>query len=927
MNAQRQFKLYIVLSLLLLAIMYTGFVLLHRDWKINYTTISSRNPPKNLLSLLRMELLSNVNFNFPNGGEGLPKIRLYIPDISQNNLMKNTPASIKQWQKAFFTYPDGRSHPIKVRLRGDAPFNWAFKKKSWRIKTKKKLMLGKRRVVDYITPKTTGILSHHMAHELARLLKIQVPDTRMVELFINKQNFGIYRETEKLDENFLRNNRLMPVNLYKGEMTDKDHVMRRDYDLFNNPLLWRKISTFNQLPDQDYSDLAYFLELVRNAETNKEDFRKLKRVARIEDWAPLNVLHILAQGWANDWVHNQRLIIDPWRGTVEPILQDNFITFDTTAKDLRLNPHPHPLFSLYSKSSEFLWEKYRILYDAVHKGIYSDLIGKVNALWPTFKQSLSRDHFLDWYSIRTNKLISISASDVEKEWDFMKSRLLEYQHTILDRLTGKPDLTWQSQNGTLDLTITGVIPASQITVTLDQNAGVPATIAWDQNGDGLLSEKDPKIPFTIHGSELTLNAIFMANHVNVQTPPFAGFSSLGNHPVHPVPTRFTLIADSRLNPLSLQSANALTRKMYLFGSGAKIGATPSVLNRPVIKKQLFETHVWSGSIHIEKDTLVDHPVKILPGTTIKMSEKASLVFRNQLIAKGSADKPITIKSRYPGKYWGVVALQGAEASGSRLSHLTLENGSGAWVENILYTGMLSLHEVKNVILDNLKLGNNIDFDDMMHVIYSEDVQLNNCLLENSFSDALDVDISTMQIRGCTIVNSRNDGIDAMSSNILIQNTKLVRSRDKGVSVGENSEVLIFNSKLNENFIGIESKDDSRAYIVNSKLNKNTQHINAITKNWRYGRGGTVITDKVALLSSSKDIFADTTSKIFVYDSTTNQTFPEIQNRFEVDQASDETGDLQSGSQNYNPLVSKVLHRWKLEGFPSLRGTIQQSISK
>jgi hypothetical protein len=130
MNAQRQFKLYLVISLLLLAIIYTGFVLLHRDWRTNYTIISSRNPPKNLLSLLRMELLSNVNFNLPNDDAGLPKIYLYIPDSSQNNLMKNTPASIKHWQQAFLTYPDGRSHPIKVRLRGDAPFNWAFKKKS-----------------------------------------------------------------------------------------------------------------------------------------------------------------------------------------------------------------------------------------------------------------------------------------------------------------------------------------------------------------------------------------------------------------------------------------------------------------------------------------------------------------------------------------------------------------------------------------------------------------------------------------------------------------------------------------------------------------------------------------------------------------------------------------------------------------------------
>ena len=58
-----------------------------------------------------------------------------------------------------------------------------------------------------------------------------------------------------------------------------------DLDLFSNPRTWSKIAEFNQVAQQNFSDLYYFLELVRRAETSNQAFIKLKRVARFEDWA------------------------------------------------------------------------------------------------------------------------------------------------------------------------------------------------------------------------------------------------------------------------------------------------------------------------------------------------------------------------------------------------------------------------------------------------------------------------------------------------------------------------------------------------------------------------------------------------------------------------------------------------------------------
>ena len=40
---------------------------------------------------------------------------------------------------------------------------------------------------------------------------------KLVEVYVNGESNGLYIEQEKIDESFLRNNKLMPTNIYKGE--------------------------------------------------------------------------------------------------------------------------------------------------------------------------------------------------------------------------------------------------------------------------------------------------------------------------------------------------------------------------------------------------------------------------------------------------------------------------------------------------------------------------------------------------------------------------------------------------------------------------------------------------------------------------------------------------------------------------------------
>ena len=51
-----------------------------------------------------------------------------------------------------------------------------------------------------------------------------VPKVKMIELFVNDENLGVYLQTERLNESFLRRNKIMPINIYKGKHMNSEKI-------------------------------------------------------------------------------------------------------------------------------------------------------------------------------------------------------------------------------------------------------------------------------------------------------------------------------------------------------------------------------------------------------------------------------------------------------------------------------------------------------------------------------------------------------------------------------------------------------------------------------------------------------------------------------------------------------------------------------
>ena len=87
---------------------------------------------------------------------------------------------------------------ISVRYLGDNLNNWIFENKSFKMKYTKKNFPSNYRSFDYFTPRlnsennfeVTSVISHFL---LERVGNTQ-PKRRMVEIRINGENNGIYRD-------------------------------------------------------------------------------------------------------------------------------------------------------------------------------------------------------------------------------------------------------------------------------------------------------------------------------------------------------------------------------------------------------------------------------------------------------------------------------------------------------------------------------------------------------------------------------------------------------------------------------------------------------------------------------------------------------------------------------------------------------------
>ena len=828
-------SLFMVAALLAMAL--ASMQSLHFLWRGGYTGLGQVSPISDLVRYQAITVAGEIRQFFTSTDEpGLPPVSIFVGAQERSKLMESLPENVKDWQPAYLIYPDDELKKVKIRHRGDNPVNWMVNKKSWYLKTKKKRLIDGVRRFIYPSPQEADFVSNYLAYRVAHQIGVLAPEARLVELSINDEPHGIYAEIEDIEESFLRNHGIMPVNIFKGEQYNSERLIYASNYLFNNPNLWDKEAMFNREPKESRTDFSIFLKTLLQARTSDAALDKLTEIARYDDWARFAAYQTLVHSWHNSSVHNQRIVSDPWRGIVMPIVHDTVAGFPRPPFSFKSVGASNEVLNDYSLIPSFLARKYDFLWQFLEQHALDEVADELTTTVPKMAATYARDTYaLETAALNGTPLSTASRDGMVQEWQDLATRMKAWGGFLRQNLSAPAEATWYGENNRLYITVAGPRPSGELELRLGDAGPLPTRIIWDRDRDGVISKTDLDIPFTIDGRILRLKTNLFANRVvrSAGENP----SDISDGEIAMIPTTFTFLADKELNPAEVLAVNPFTQKLGTLEMAPPSGIRPRDRNAPLVNKQFDTPRLWSGSIHITKDRIVREPVRIAPGTEIRIANGRSLVFLRRLEALGSAEQPIVVKPDNDDAVWGAFSITGPLASNSVLEHLEVFGGSEAVVDGVYYSGMINIHEGSGHRLRALHARKNLISDDLIHIVYATDTVINDCQLSEARSDAIDIDISEVIVNGCDIVAAGNDGIDLMSSKVLIVNGRIDGSGDKGVSVGEASETLIENMVLARNAIGIEVKDGSRAFVDRVDFDRNTKHLNGYWKNWRYDSGG------------------------------------------------------------------------------------------
>ena len=771
-----------------------------KDFIYAHYLFGTGKPPYNWINDYTVIPLKKFYISLKNDNKSyLPKVSLYLSESKRNYFLSDVPNTVKEWQRGKIVHylNEKALKDVRIRLRGDNPDNWLKEKQSFRTKLRKSEMHGRQRYYNYLPFEIRILTSTRMALNSG----ILAPKVKPIELLLNGKKKGLYLELENFNENFLRRNKIMPVNFYKGENYNQEIKINLPGYLYNNSGLWSKEASFNFNEKKNKNDLKKFLEILNNSKHDPNKFKTLETYFDQEYIGRYLAYISIIQNFHMTRYHNNRIIIDPWKGQVFPVITDAQQDFDTKTN---FDKSPNDLISILNQSSKFIDLKYFYL----KKLLFEEKIieKEINYLK---KNKKNINNVIKNDPVLTNILPEILYENKNlKIIDDTINGLKKRKKILISELQKIPNIYWARNDKNFSIFLNDTLPINNLKLFFDTDT--PEWVFIDEDYDG--NYDDNEIKFYSDNNELNLDLSLYSNRINL-----SNYYNLTQNHINVTSTKFNIISSNGNVPKKIEANNIFLNNNFTVRYEQEIknnAINSNSLNKIIHKKKEFKqnlnTKIFSGKVIVNEDLIFEDPVLIEEGTIFLMKEGRSLIFKNKISAIGSKNNKIKFLSESKNP-WGTIAIIGKNTIGSKLKNIEIKNGSGSFSDQFYFTSMLSIHNTRDIKLENIKFEDNYHYDDMLHIIYSSNILLKDLSFFNANGDAIDIDIcDKVSIINSNIFNSNNDGIDLMESDVLIKDVNIINSQDKGISIGEASKANIIKTKLEKNIIGVAIKDYSEA---------------------------------------------------------------------------------------------------------------------
>ena len=213
----------------------------------------------------------------------------------------------------------------------------------------------------------------------------------------------------------------------------------------------------------------------------------------------------------------------------------------------------------------------------------------------------------------------------------------------------------------------------------------------------------------------------------------------------------------------------------------------------------------SKKVKISKPVFIPagYQVQISPGTQLDFIIGAYLISYSSVHLFGTLDSPVRIYSSDK-TCKGFLVMHAEDVS--IIEHAKFEDIAN-WQEGIRNISASVLFYKSPVSLSNVEFRSDVSGDDMLNIVNTT-FKMDNCLFEDTFSDAFDGDFVKGSITSSKFINIGNDGIDFSGSSIKANQLSFEHVEDKAISAGEASNIEINAIYVKNSAIGIASKDAS-----------------------------------------------------------------------------------------------------------------------
>ena len=429
-------------------------------------------------------------FNFfinRNLDQGLERVDIFIPEKTSKKLLSDAPSSTKKYLPSKMVI-NKKIFDTNIRYLGDNPVNYMFDKKSLRVKTRKDELVNRQRYYEYKFTQSNPLHSF-VAFKLAAKMDNLVSRVKLVELFINKKSKGIFLQKERLNESFLRRNKIMPVNMYKGEQSNNmENKLGLSDDLTKNSGIWEKISNFNIYELENKNDLKLFLKNLKNSENNSEYLNKILDNGNKEILAKKIVLETLLQALINNDTHNQRIVVDSWSGKIYHIPHDfNYSLEESNLENILLDNSSSSLNRSLNQSSLFQDTKFKLLFKYVNdEKIFRQIIDDLKKIKNSYLISEKRDHGFFQRKFYKGGLTTEKQNNENFEQIFESLKMREEK--ILQAFYQKPNASWETNKNGFIIKVDQTLPLSKFTINFKNYN--PKWIALDYNNNSILDNED-----------------------------------------------------------------------------------------------------------------------------------------------------------------------------------------------------------------------------------------------------------------------------------------------------------------------------------------------------------------------------------------------------------------------------------------------------